>query len=104
MLPKRFLLKSPAKKAKKERTTSRLEQLKQIYKEAKILDEHLLSELNEQSESSMRRKKIYLYFTQLGKCAYTGKPIDFENCLNRAIPAMLITTLTISTPPLKNQG
>lgn len=81
--PEKIFIEVAREEGKKERTTSRLEQLKQIYKEAKILDEHLLSELNEQSESSMRRKKIYLYFTQLGKCAYTGKPIDFEKLLEQ---------------------
>jgi len=81
--PEKIFIEVAREEGKKERTTSRLEQLKQIYKEAEIIDEHLLSELNEQSESSMRRKKIYLYFTQLGKCAYTGRPIDFEKLLEQ---------------------
>lgn len=81
--PEKIFIEVAREEGKKERTTSRLEQLKQIYKEAKNIDEHLLNELNQQSESTMRRKKIYLYFTQLGKCAYTGKPIDFEKLLNQ---------------------
>lgn len=36
------------------------------------------------TESSMisRREKLYLYFTQLGKCMYTGKPIRLEELGN----------------------
>ena len=34
------------------------------------------------TEEQLRSKKIYLYFTQLGKCMYSGEPIDFENLVS----------------------
>ena len=26
----------------------------------------------------LRRDKLYLYYTQMGKCMYSGEPIDLE--------------------------
>lgn len=81
--PEKIFIEVAREEGKKERTTSRLEQIKQLYKEAKVIDKHLLEELGCQNENTMRRKLIYLYFTQLGKCMYTGNPIDFEKLVNQ---------------------
>ena len=40
----------------------------------------LLSELDKRADdkNSLRSEKLYLYFLQLGKCAYSGEPIDIQ--------------------------
>ena len=81
--PEKIFIEVAREEGKKERTSSRLEQIKQLYKEAKVIDKHLLEELGKQDENTMRRKLIYLYFTQLGKCMYTGNPINFEKLINQ---------------------
>lgn len=81
--PEKIFIEVAREEGKKERTTSRLKQVKQIYDEAKDIDKHLHKELDRQTENTMRRKLIYLYFTQLGKCMYTGNPINFEKLINQ---------------------
>jgi CRISPR-associated endonuclease Csn1 len=36
----------------------------------------LLEKLNDKTDAELRSDRLYLYFTQLGKCMYTGKKID----------------------------
>ena len=72
---------SPAQKGK--RTTSRLEQLKELYKkikteDARTLQEELNSMLSGKDEGRLQQKRLYLYYLQEGKCAYTGDPIDLK--------------------------
>lgn len=68
--------------AKKEETKSRMQQLSEIYKTLKL--EHSQAELElehlrtNKEEDKLKSKKVYLYFLQLGKDLYTGKPIDFD--------------------------
>ena len=39
---------------------------------------NLLEELQQKNDLAMRSEKLYLYFLQLGKCAYSGKPINLN--------------------------
>ncbi len=39
----------------------------------------LLFELNQKSDANLRQERLYLYFLQLGRCAYTGERISLEN-------------------------
>ncbi|MGB4595578.1 MAG: type II CRISPR RNA-guided endonuclease Cas9 [Anaerolineaceae bacterium] len=74
--PEKIFLEVAREEGKKERTTSRKRQLETLYKDAKLVDETLSKELSEFDEPHLRRKKIFLYFLQLGRCAYSGEPID----------------------------
>lgn len=38
----------------------------------------LLNSFGQDVDSKLRSKKLFLYFMQLGKCMYTGKPIEFS--------------------------
>jgi len=66
------------------RTKSRREQIKTLFEDAKKLSDmsaeiaHLEEKLSETDDGKLRSEKYYLYFTQLGRCMYTGHPIDFE--------------------------
>lgn len=63
---------------KGKRTVSRKDKLIELYKacgeDSGILFEKLCSE----DEGRLRRDKIYLYYTQFGKCMYSKEEIDFE--------------------------
>ena len=72
---------------KGKRTKSRREQITELLKTAReIADEKEIMELEEKLDSiydgKLRSEKYYLYFTQLGKCMYTGNPIDFDKIGN----------------------
>ena len=43
---------------------------------------NLLDELNKRNNSHLRSEKLFLYFMQLGKDAYTGEPIDISELGN----------------------
>ena len=66
---------------KKKPTVSRKNQLLENYKglgqDCRNIDE-LLTELNDKTDSQLRQERLYLYFKQLGRCAYTGQLIRLE--------------------------
>lgn len=65
-----------------KRTSSRKSKLEKIYKDLEPkYDEYM----NEEAKKNLKDKKILvdnkrkqLYFMQLGKCMYTGQPLDFD--------------------------
>lgn len=77
---------------KKKTDDSRYAAAKKFIEEAKkqnkfdkdINFEKLEEKLNkyENDKSAFRSDRIYLYFTQLGRCLYTGEQLDFEGVLN----------------------
>ncbi|MDD6347159.1 MAG: type II CRISPR RNA-guided endonuclease Cas9 [Lachnospiraceae bacterium] len=66
----------------KVRKDSRQKQLLALYKN--ISDEHRdwEKEIKGFSDSEFRRKKLYLYYTQMGRCMYTGEPIELQDLFN----------------------
>ena len=52
--------------------------IEKLYETAHDVDE-LLSELKTRSESDLRQERLYLYFLQLGKCAYSGRQISLDD-------------------------
>lgn len=67
----------------KKRTSSRLDQIANLYKKAKI-DKMLLAQMQEMLsrkdiKEKIRSDKVFFYFLQLGRCAYTNKPIDLDS-------------------------
>lgn len=68
-----------AKKGK--RTKSRKEQLLELYKACEEDSGKLYDQLAATDESNLRKDKLFLYYTQFGKCMYSGEPIDLEAAL-----------------------
>lgn len=69
---------------KPTRTQSRKSQLLELYKgvyrtDCEDIDE-LISKLNHEdtTDSKLRQERLYLYYLQLGRCAYTGERIDLD--------------------------
>ena len=73
---------------KNKRTKSRREQITELYSQYKNNDEYrvdidrLLSELSSKTDGELRSEKLFLYFTQLGRCMYSGQPIEINDISN----------------------
>lgn len=88
--PKRIFLevaKSPEEN--KNRKASRKSQLLELYKAIKNdrdqdWIEHLTRDLEARDEKELARKKLYLYYTQLGKDMYSGDEIDLNELFTNA--------------------
>ncbi len=82
-------------KNEKKRTKTRKESLVELYEsckdQLKELDKfqyednnefkNLYEKLKQEPENSLRRDKLYFYYTQFGRCMYSGEKIDLEKCL-----------------------
>ncbi len=78
------MAKGPEEKGKK--TVSRKDRLTALYKNCKkeaaafhVDLEKLSEDLEKRDESALRSDKLYLYYTQMGRSAYTGNPIDVRD-------------------------
>lgn len=60
------------------RTVSRKDQVEKFLKSMPDTDE-LLKQLSIKSEGELRSDKLFLYFMQLGKCMYSGEPINIDD-------------------------
>ncbi len=79
----KFFVEVTRHKGEKKRTSSRLDQIANLYKKAKI-DKVLLAKMQEELNRSdikdkLRSDKVFFYFLQLGRCAYTNKAIDLDS-------------------------
>ncbi len=65
---------------KGKRTLSRKQQLLDLYKKVKNEDTRVLQkeleDMGEMADNRLQSDKLFLYYTQLGRCMYTGEPID----------------------------
>lgn len=66
----------------KIRKDSRQKKFADLYKKCKDDGRDWSKEIAETPESKFRSKKLYLYYTQKGRCMYTGEPIDLGNLFN----------------------
>lgn len=58
---------------------SRKKQLQEAYDAAKdLVDQELRDDLEKQIDDQLRRKKVYLYFMQLGRSVYSGEKINLN--------------------------
>lgn len=71
--------------AVKQRTKSRKEQLQELYKACGKDAREWSEKLEKTPEDALRRDKLYLYYTQMGRCMYTGEVIRLEDLENRDI-------------------
>ncbi len=76
-----FLEMTRAPETKKERKESRKKQLLDLYKACGQDVAYLKDSLEKHEDSDLRQKKLYLYYTQMGRCMYTGRIIDLDELL-----------------------
>ncbi len=80
--PEKIFVEMPrggTKEQKNKRTISRKQQILDLYEKSdedtSILRKQL-EEMGETANSRLQSKALFLYYMQLGKCAYTGEPIE----------------------------
>ena len=67
-----------AKEMKGKRTESRKNKLLALYEKCREEGAELLPKLQGEDDNRLRSDKLYLYYTQFGKCMYSGEPIDLD--------------------------
>ena len=77
--PKRVFIEMAREKQESKRTVSRRGQLMDLYKKCKDETRDWLNELGAKDDAALRSDKLYLYYTQKGRCMYTGEVIPLED-------------------------
>jgi CRISPR-associated endonuclease Csn1 len=71
--------------SEKKRTVSRKNRLKELYEKCKEEESYLFTELNNVSDTSLKSDRLYLYYTQKGRCMYSGEPISLEDLYDKTL-------------------
>lgn len=66
----------------KKRTASRKDKLIELYRSCEKESDYLFEKLINENENRLRSDKLYLYYTQFGKCMYSGDDINLEAMLS----------------------
>lgn len=80
--PKRIFVEMTRSDGKKERTVSRKNKLISLYKSLGKEGKEFLNEIDDKDENFFNRRKVYLYYLQMGKCMYSGEIIDLYKLIN----------------------
>ncbi len=83
--PKKIFVEVARGPEEKKRTVSRKNKLLELYKTCKKQEMQLYEQLCNFDEADLRRDALYLYFTQFGKCMYTGEHIEITELFNKNI-------------------
>lgn len=79
------MTRSDGVKGDKERKHSRKKCLEKLYKNCKEDSGELWESLEKTPDNEFQQDKLYLYYTQFGKCMYTGESIDISDLFNQNI-------------------
>lgn len=77
--PKRIFVEMAREKAESKRTESRKKKLIDLYKKCKTEEKDWIEELVNTQDQQLRRDKLYLYYTQKGRCMYSGERIELQD-------------------------
>ncbi len=86
--PKKIFIemtRSNGTKGEAGRKESRKDRLIKLYKACKKDSGELFDSLKDTPEDKFRRDKLYFYYTQFGKCMYSGEKINLDNLFNENI-------------------
>lgn len=81
--PKKIFVEVARGEEEKKRTVSRKKKLLDLYKACKKDNEELYNAIANTDENEFRRDALYLYYTQFGRCIYTGQTISLEEIYNK---------------------
>ncbi len=85
-VPKKiFIEMARAEDKVKKRTVSRKNTLVELYKNCKKDAPELAAILETKDDRELQRDRLYLYFTQLGRCMYSGENINIHDIFNQNI-------------------
>lgn len=77
--PKKIFVEMARSKEENKRTESRRKKLIDLYRSCKNDERDWIGELEGLDDSRLRDNKLYLYYTQMGKCMYSGKRIELSD-------------------------
>lgn len=83
--PKKIFIEVARGEETKKRTVSRKDKLIDLYKSLKKDNSALYESLVKTDENEFRRDALYLYYTQLGKCMYSGEAIEVSDIFSKNI-------------------
>lgn len=81
--PEKIFLEMARGPEEKVRKASRKNELLDLYKSIKDDQRNWKEEIQGFSEDQFRSKKIYLYYSQMGRCMYSGEKIDINKLFDR---------------------
>lgn len=73
-----FIEMARGEEKEKKRTQSRKDRLMELYAACESDVREWTKELDQWNERDFNSMKLYLYYTQMGRCMYTGEPIDLD--------------------------
>ena len=79
------MTRSDGVKGDKGRKHSRKKCLEELYENCKEDSGELWESLEKTPDNEFQQDKLYLYYTQFGKCMYTGESIDISDLFNQNI-------------------
>lgn len=87
--PKRIFIEMARSKEESKRTDSRRKKLQDLYKKCREENVDFMpkadeltairTQLERKNEEDLRSDKLYLYYTQMGRCMYTGERIELSS-------------------------
>lgn len=83
--PKRVFIEMAREKQESKRTVSRKGRLLELYRKCKDEQRQWIDEIDSKDENSFRSDRLYLYYTQMGKCMYSGESIDLERLFDQNV-------------------
>lgn len=76
--PAKVFVEMTRTEGEKKRTDSRKDRLLELYRNIKDEEKDWIGEISQRDEKDFRSIKLYLYYTQMGRCMYTGLPINLS--------------------------
>lgn len=73
-----FIEMARGEEKEKKRTQSRKDRLMELYAACESDVREWTKELDQWNDRDFNSMKLYLYYTQMGRCMYTGEPIDLD--------------------------
>lgn len=83
--PKKIFIEMARGPEEKKRTVSRKQSLLGLYKNCKDEEKDLYNELSNLDENLLKNNQVYLYYTQMGKCMYSGEQINLSDIFHTNI-------------------
>lgn len=77
--PRKIFIEMTRAEREKKRTTCRKEYLLELYRGLKDETRDWTGEIERTDEKAFRSIRLFLYYTQMGRCMYTGDPIDLDD-------------------------
>lgn len=77
--PKRVFVEMAREKQESKRTETRKKQLIDLYKKCRQEERDWATELSNKQDHELRSDRLFLYYTQKGRCMYSGEPIVLDD-------------------------